>query len=244
LCWFRSYLKGRKQFVSVENADSDVLDIDSGVPQGSILGPLLFLIYINDLRYSIKSGLVQHFADDTVILFRNSSLKIINVTLSREISTLYDWLCANKLSLNSDKSDALLFRPINKKSQIKLKVKFKHKRIHVSGWTKYLGVILDSKLSWRRQITELSKKLARANGLLSKIRHYVDAKTIKSLYYSLFHSHITYGCLTWGLAAKCEVKRIYKLQKKSLKNNNVFGPRCLHLRTILRNANSKTRRCN
>ena len=174
--------------------------MDFGVPQGSILGPLLFRIYINDLLYSLKTGLVQQFADDTVILFRNSSLKKMNVILSREISTLYDWLCANKLSLNSAESDALFFRPKNKRCEVRLNVQGKNKRIYLSDKTKYLGIVLDSELSWMSYISELSKKLARANGLLAKMRYCVDARTIKSLYYSLFHSHMTYGCLTWGLA--------------------------------------------
>ena len=217
LNWFESYLKGRKQFVALESANSDIQVMDFGVPQGSILGPLLFLIYINDFRRSVKSGLVQHFADDTVILFRNTSMKKLNRILTREISTFYDWLCANRLSLNSTKSDVLLFRAKNKRCEVKFNLKVKNKRIPLSKKTTYLGIVLDSRLAWIDQISELSKKLARANGLLAKIRYYVDTPTIKSLYYSLFHSHMTYGCLTWGLASKSNISRIIKLQQHALR---------------------------
>lgn len=217
LNWFESYVSGRKQFVAIDNADSEIKDIESGVPQGSVLGPLLFLIYINDFHRCISSGTAQHFADDTTILYKGRSLNEIKSTMSREISNVFDWLCANRLSLNEKKTEVVLFRPRRKRCLTRITLKVKSKTIFLSNKVKYLGVIFDSHLSWRHHIAELAKKLTKANGLLSKIRHFVDENTIKSLYHSLFHAHMTYGCLTWGLAGATEINRISNLQKQAIR---------------------------
>jgi len=217
LNWFESYLHGRRQFVAIENENSEVEGMEFGVPQGSILGPLLFLIYINDFRLCLSSGTAQHFADDTIILNSSKSTKKIKANMSRDITSIYDWLCANRLSLNAKKTEVMLFQPKNKKEFTKMTLKIKETKISVSNKVKYLGVILDSRLTWRDHLSELSKKLSRANGLLSKIRHYADTGTLVSLYYSLFHSHMTYGSLAWGSARKDELNRIQKLQNQALR---------------------------
>jgi hypothetical protein len=215
--WFTSYLHGRKQFVTIDNVNSEVLDISIGVPQGSILGPLLFLLYINDFRLTLSTSVAQHFADDTIILNSSHSIQRIKVSLSHDIANICDWLCANRLSLNTSKTEIILFQPKSKHSKKNLTLKINNKIIYPSNKIRYLGVILDSRLTWRDHLTELSSKLSRANGLLSRIRHYVDARTLRSLYYSLFHSHLSYGCLTWGSARKSELNRIVKLQNQALR---------------------------
>jgi Reverse transcriptase (RNA-dependent DNA polymerase) len=215
--WFESYLQGRQQFVTIDNIDSTINNVECGVPQGSVLGPLLFLLYINDFHRCISTGIAQHFADDTTILYRSRSLRKLKLTMTHEISRIYDWLCANRLSLNESKSEVILFRPRRKRCYTRLTLKIKSKTIFLSNTVRYLGVIFDSFLSWKPHLTELSKKLAKANGLLSKIRHFVDDVTMKSLYHSLFHTHLTYGCLTWGFAGENLLSRIFKLQKKALR---------------------------
>ena len=215
--WFSSYLRGRKQFVAIDHDKSDVTNIECGVPQGSILGPLLFLIYINDFRNCLSSGTAQHYADDTVILYTERSIKRLRSTMNRDIANVCDWLCANRLSLNAGKTEVLLFHPKNKPCDSRFTLKIKSKKIFISNKVKYLGVILDAHLSWRSHLSELSKTLSRANGLLSRIRYYVDLNTLTSLYHSLFHSHMTYGSLAWGLACKTEVTRILKLQQQAIR---------------------------
>jgi hypothetical protein len=217
LSWFSSYLNGRKQYVAVDDAISNASFVNVGVPQGSILGPLLFLIYINDFHRCLSSGIAQHFADDTVIVFNNSSLNKMKSSMSCVITKIEDWLCANRLSLNAAKTEILLFRPNNKSCSVNFNLKILNKRIFLSNKVKYLGVVLDSRLSWRCHLSELAKKLSRANGLLLKIRYFVDAHTIKSLYYSLFHSHMTYGCLTWGVTCNKNLKRISNLQRRAIR---------------------------
>lgn len=217
LSWFSSYLNGRKQYVAVEDTNSYTSLVDIGVPQGSILGPLLFLVYINDFHNCLSSGVAQHFADDTAIVFNGLAIKKMKLMMSREISKIDDWLCANRLSLNAAKTEIILFRPVNKRCQSNFNLKIKNTKIFLSNKVKYLGVVLDPHLSWRYHLSDLSKKLTRANGFLSKIRYFVDTPTIISLYYSLFQSHLTYGCLAWGLTCKNSLSRILSLQRRAIK---------------------------
>ena len=98
--WFTSYLKNRSQSVTLDGTLSEKLPVHCGVPQGSILGPLLFLIYINDMNKALKKCKVFHFADDTNLLYSNPDPKKIQKVLNKELKLLYDWLCANRLSLN------------------------------------------------------------------------------------------------------------------------------------------------
>ena len=116
--WFRSYLTNRKQFVSVSGCQSDITNVDYGVPQGSVLGPLLFLIYINDLHKAIKYSSTRHFADDTNILIKNSSLKQLKKHLNLDLRSLCNWLKANKISLNCSKTELLIFRHPNKQIKV------------------------------------------------------------------------------------------------------------------------------
>ena len=120
-----------------------------GVPQGSVLGPILFLIYINDLHMSIKYSSVHHFADDTNLLYTNKLLKKIGSRVNSDLKGLTDWLNANKISLNISKTEYILFHHPNKSIDFELKIKLNGKRIFASSNIKYLGVIFDEYLTWK-----------------------------------------------------------------------------------------------
>ena len=144
--WFSSYLKDRKQVVSILGFESNQRVISHGVPQGSVLGPLLFLLYINDLHRSAKSSTVFHFADDTNFLLIGKSIPTIQKQLNADLKNLYRWLLANKISLNASKTELIVFkRPRTKTPE--LKVKLNGSKIYPSKSTKYLGVHLDVDLS-------------------------------------------------------------------------------------------------
>ena len=109
--WFKSYLENRKQFVSINSVKSELDSVNYGVPQGSALGPLLFLIYINDLHYAIKASCSLHFADDTFLLSMQSSIKQVKRTLNKDLKQLALWLNTNKISLSVAKTKVILFKP-------------------------------------------------------------------------------------------------------------------------------------
>ena len=140
--WFASYLSNRSQFVSVLGFDSKKQIIKHGVPQGSVLGPLLFLIYINDLHSSVSNSYTYHFADDTNLLIISNSLLSIQTKLNHDLKGLFCWLLANKISLNAAKTELIVFRRLFPTSNIK-----------------YLGIYLDEFLDGSAHCTQLLTKL-------------------------------------------------------------------------------------
>ena len=162
---FKNYLKNRTQFTSINNPTSETLHVKSGVPQGSILGPLLFLINVKDMYLVTEHADMYHFGDNTSLLYRHKSIKKMNQIINFEIKRIAHWLIVNKISLNSTKTETIIFK--FKKKKISKKFNFR-----VSGQTiipiihsKYLGVILDESLSFYAYLNILKYKLNRANGI-------------------------------------------------------------------------------
>ena len=217
LCWFQSYLSGRTQYVTVNGHVSDLLPITCGVPQGSVLGPLLFLIYVNDLPKVSKVMQFYLFADDTSIYFDSNNLVYLQKIVNRELKKIKKWLEANRLALNIDKTNYVIFHSPTRKIEEFVKIKLGSKPITRVNYIKYLGVLVDATLSWKPHITELTKKLARTSGIFYKIRHYVSPDTLKLLYYSLFYSFISYGITVWGLTHPSYMDPLWKLQKKVIR---------------------------
>ena len=215
--WFTSYLSNRFQKVSLNGESSKRLPITCGIPQGSILGPLLFLIYINDMHLSVEHSVIYHFADDTNLLYSCKTFKNLRKRVNRDLQLPYDWLCANRLSLNTGKTEFIVFRPPRYKMTERLTLKLHHTKLFESSKIKYLGMILDNNLNWKAHLTELSKKLSRAVGLIYKVRHLCPTSVLRSLYYSLFHSHMSYGLILWSNAKQCYIDKIRSLQKRALK---------------------------
>ena len=216
--WFTSYLSNRKQRVKLDCQLSPYLDISCGVPQGSILGPLLFLIYINDMKNSIKHSIVHHFADDTNLLCSDKCEKSLKRKLNEDLKLIYTWLCANRLSLNVDKTEFIVFRPPRRKLNNRFTLKLNQKILFESTKIKYLGMILDQSLSWKHHIFELRKKLSRAIGILYKMKKSnCPQNVLVSLYHSLFHSHMGYGICLYGLANEQYTSKIFLMQKRAVR---------------------------
>ena len=122
--WFSSYLKNRKQFVSIGNVSSTIKELLTGVPQGSVLGPLLFLLYINDLHNSVRYAKTYHFADDTSVILSSTSLEILSKRINKDLFNLSNWLKANKLSLNVKKTELVIFRSRKLKNSIRIQTRW------------------------------------------------------------------------------------------------------------------------
>ena len=214
--WFSSYLSNRTQFVSILGFESDTKPMRHGVPQGSVLGPLLFLIYINDLHCSIKHSKVYHFADDTNLLNISNSSKRLQKLVNADLKILYNWLLANKISLNCDKTEIIFFHKPGEPVP-SVKIKMNGHRIFPSKFIKYLGVYLDETLNGNFHCKELAKKLKRANGMLCKARYYINNDDLVTLYYAIFSSHLIYGSQIWGQYISTFNSKIFKLQNRALR---------------------------
>ena len=153
--WFKSYLTNRQQFTTVNNKQSELSSIEFSILQSSILGPLLFLIYINDLSKVIIFSSVHHFADDTNILYVSSYLKDINKKINNDLSNLVPWLRANKISLNVSKTEIVIFKSHSKQFTRHLNFRLRGQKIIPKNCTKYLGIIIDEHFTIKEYTTQL-----------------------------------------------------------------------------------------
>ena len=182
-----------------------------------MLGPLLFLLYINDLFTAVKFSNVHHFADDTNLLNTSGSLKQLAKQMNLDLRFLSQWLNANKISLNASKTEYIIFKHARKPFDYDFRLSINGKRLYPSASIKYLGVLLDADLSWKSQINDVAAKLKRANGALAKLRHYVPSSVLLLVYYAIFHSHLQYCCQIWGQPNSAFINRICVLQNCAMR---------------------------
>ena len=215
LNWFRSYLTDRTQYVFIEGSCSKLNKITTGVPQGSILGPLLFTIYMNDICFASNFHSIL-YADDTTLInpiCTQDSSEMIN----NELSKVCDWLAVNKLSLNAKKTKYMTFHwhQNTAASRIQPTIQIQGHMIDKVSHFKFLGITLDTNLNWNAHVTELSNKLSRTSGVLSKLKNHIPCEILLTIYNSLFQSHLCYGVTCWGFHNS---ERIIKLQKRAIRN--------------------------
>ena len=175
-------------------------------PQGSVLGPLLFLIYANDFQKCSDLLEFHLFADDTNLFPNNANIHDLESNINSELEKVNTWLCANKLSLNLEKTSFVIFHPPQKHIHYKVRLQISNKLLKQDSHIKYLGIIFDSHLNWKKHIHELGKKISKSVGILSKIRHFVSIDILIQLYYCFVYSLITYGILVWGNTYETSLK--------------------------------------
>ena len=201
----------------VNGETSQLRNITCGVPQGSVLGPLLFLIYINDLPNISKILNFYLFADDTNIYFEAETPEKLEWVINKELKELHTWLIVNRLSLNIDKTNFVVFHPYNKPLKHNITLKIQKKAITQKNSIKYLGIMIDSGLTWQLHIDSLSKKISRSIGLIYKIKTFVSKSILRMLYYSLIFSHLSYAIEVWGSADTTYLNRLLILQKRAVR---------------------------
>ena len=221
--WFSSYLDNRRQFCKVNDVSSDLAEINIGVRQGSCLGPLLFLIYINDLTFALKHARATMYVDDTAISFSVDNIEEIDAVVNAELACLERWLQGNKLSLNVVKTQAIIIGSSQKLRKIDTPmVSIPHfqvngKDIDLLKETKYLGLMIDDNLKWESNVVYIQKKISRAIGLLKYAKHYVQEDTLRNMYLSIVQPNFSYCCSVCGCFRATKLKTLQKLQNRATK---------------------------
>ncbi len=222
LKWFKNYLTGRKQYVEIEGFKSNEKVITHGVPQGSVLGPILFLLYINDFPQAtdLYSSL---FADDTMLTKSMSNVDNLNDIANNELIKVSNWFKANKLSLNISKTKFMIFRheKMPKVNNFKLFIdNIEIERIGNDYGTKsfkFVGISLDELLNWNQHINNVNNKISSALYALNQVKKILPMKTLKTIYNSILQPHLQYSVITWGNAKLKDLEPLILKQKKAVR---------------------------
>ena len=215
--WFKSYLSRRSQYVTIQGKYSTTMSLKHGVPQGSILGPLLFIIYINDIPNINKIAKFILYADDANIIITGNSMHDIEIQYNALAASLKDWVAANGLSLNIKKTNYMFFsrsRVIHSNTFVPKinNIPIEHKHV-----AKFLGVLVDDKLTWKHHITAVKSKMSRYVGIMYRLRQTIPLTARLTIYNSLVHSHLNYCSLVWGASCRSNIDTLFTTQKKAVR---------------------------
>ena len=218
---FNNYLSERYQYVSVGNATSTHCKINTGIPQGSILGPLLFIIYINDIHNATDAFKFILYADDTTLISNISKFKSTNVlnsisqNINDELGKISNWLAVNKLSLNASKSNYMVFHHKQKQcnpDSIPI-LKINRTQIKLVNEFNFLGITINEYLDWNSHTIKIANKLSRAIGIMHKLRKIIPMQILKLMYNSMILPQLYFAITAWGFTCR----RVYGLQKKAIR---------------------------
>lgn len=221
--WFKSYLSDRQQFVEIDGKISQRVPIQIGVPQGSILGPLLYLLYVNDIGNSC-SGNILSFADDTTLYMSHSDLNELYAKANMHANELYQWFCSNKLSLNAKKTKYIVLRPKHMKGDLsRYSITIDSTKLDRIGndciekSTKFLGMHIDENLTWKQHIAAVKRKVSSTLFSMKQVKHVLPLASLRTLYFALIHPHLSYGIMTWGNADKNILRPAMLMQKRAIR---------------------------
>ena len=225
LLWFQIYLSNKRQLVAYDGVSSSVRTVKCGVPQGSILGPLLFLIYINDLVNVCSQCLPILFADDTNLFVSGDDMSHISELVSKELAELSQWLKVNRLSLNLKKTQYMIFFRRKSKDET-LNIKIDNQNISETITSKFLGVYIDNNLNCKTHINYIAGKISRGIGIILKCRKYLNEDSLMTLYYCFIYPFLIYCNHIWGNTYKTNLSNLQILQNQVLRIITGSKPRC------------------
>ena len=215
--WFQSYLSNRTQRCNVNGNLSSASTVTCGVPQGSILGPLLFLMYINDLPNCLRVAAPRMFADDTSITLSAKTVADLKLAVTSELNNLTCWLRANKLSLNVAKTELMIIgsrQRLNAQCE-EIDISIDDRTIKRVDHTKSLGLTIDAQLSWSKHVDEISKKVSSAIGALKRVRPFIPTDVAIQIYNALILPHFDYCSPVWDGLSGCLSDKLQKLQNRA-----------------------------
>ena len=219
-----SYLHGRFQFVDFNSTSSSLLPMDIGVPQSRILGPLLYILYLNDIFRASEFFDFILYADDTTLLSTPAIFKMNNsqgvTTVNLELNKIYTWLSENRLSLNVSKTNCMIFCNHSKLSSKLCRPKLFINGIEVEYVAKFnfLGILIDETLSWKCHVAYIHKKILSVSGILNKMKYCLPVYVKRYIYSALVNCHLNYGILLWGHASQSQLNLLLKDQKRAVRH--------------------------
>ena len=216
--WFQSYLSNREQYVTIQGKSSPKTSLKYAVPQGSILGPLLFIIYINDIPNICKIAKFILYADDANIIITANSMQEIELKFQELSNSLVNWVSYNELSLNIKKTNYMIFTRRKNLDISMFNPKISNTPIEHKTVTRFLGVLVDEKLSWSHHIAAVKSKMSRYIGIAYKLRHVIPLSARQKIFNSQVQSHLNYCSLIWGSSCKSNIESIFITQKKALRS--------------------------
>ena len=217
LNWFKSYLTNRKQMCKVNQTTSKCRTVSCGVPQGSNLGPILFLLYVNDLPNCLKSTTASMFADDTNLTASGSTSTELYNKLNNDLENIHQWLLANKLTLNTSKTEYMIVGSRQRLGKIdeEAEIKLGDNKIKKISETKTLGVIVDDQLKWNSHINMVATKVSKGIGMIRRMKAFVPQSTLISVYNSIILPHFDYCSLVWDIGNAYSLEKLQKLQNRA-----------------------------
>ena len=221
LRWFRSYLTNRVQRVRFGDVVSSEKSVDIGVPQGSILGPLLFILYINDLALEIKSCKFHFFADDTIVYLSKKELPSLVELVNEELKGIGNWLASNKLKLNVKKTKCMLLGKETKHQEwmsAGYSVEIENEQIDLVNTMKYLGIVVDRKLNFSDHVDYMCKKIAKKLGVLGRLSKFISMYSRKLVYNAIVLPHFYYCGTILSMINCTGISRLQKLQNKGMRH--------------------------
>jgi hypothetical protein len=218
LHWIRSYLDARNMYVEHAGCKSSLHALKPfGVPQGSVIGPLLFLIYCNDLPNSLTSTSCIQFADDTTIYLKGDDRHSLTNQMNDDLLSLQKWCDSNSLKINTSKTNFMVFNERRNNTQPQYSVQMGQDYIERVASFKLLGIWIDDKLNWQTHINHINGKLSQGLFALRRVKHYTNQSTLQNIFHALIQSHLQYGIIVWGKAAKTHIKKLEVQQKKAIR---------------------------